>query len=304
MLPFYNFRKLTATLPVPILLRRDHPKQAHDAFIQYSRRISQLITISISPRSIGSSLWSIFWESGVACNVVSAWLFSIYDVIRPVLKSRNTELLIKMFMIYRPRQAPFRIGVLWLGPLDWVGMIESYLTTLEEQPKFTRASQPDSVSAAWLGCRQSFLDEVGLGCYEENGMRMLSNSDLARLRFNYRYIANAEELPYGWQPFGSTSAKEIEPELHQYLDLWRAREYHSWVWILGDEKQCFHSGVIDNAQVQEKPDIKHSDNKTMTKLPPIISRPSIEATYRVLAWASRDSCGGRINLPTHPWLID
>lgn len=114
------------------------------------------------------------------------------------------------------------MGVLWLGSSDWAGMVESYLTTLEEQLEFTRASQPDSVAAAWLGCRQSFLDEVGLGCYEENGMRMLSNSDLTRLRFNHRYLANAEELPYGWQPFGSTSINEIEPELHQYLDLWRA----------------------------------------------------------------------------------
>jgi hypothetical protein len=58
-------------------------------------------------------------------------------------------------------------------------MVESYLTTLEEQPEFTRASQPDSVAAAWLGCRQSFLDEAGLGCYEENGTRMLSQAAAA-----------------------------------------------------------------------------------------------------------------------------
>lgn len=169
----------------------------------------------------------------------------------PVLESQDTELLIKMFMLYRPQQAPLWMGVLWLGSSELAGMVESYLTTLEEQPQFTRASQPDPVTAAWLDCTQSFLDEVGLGCYEENATRMLSNSDLARLRFNYRYLANAEELPYGWQPFGSTSAKEIEPELHQYLDLWHAREYHGWVWILGDEKRCFHSNVIDNTQAQE-----------------------------------------------------
>ncbi|KFY96769.1 hypothetical protein V500_02319 [Pseudogymnoascus sp. VKM F-4518 (FW-2643)] len=303
MLPFYNFRKLAATLPLPILLQRDHVNHAHDPFRQYSEQISQLMTISIGPRLIGSSLWSVFWESGVDCNVVSAWLSSIHEVIKPVLESRDTELLIKMFMLYRPQQAPLWIGVLWLGSSDWAGMIKSYLTTLEEQPEFTRASQPDSVAAAWLGCRQSFLDEAGLGYYEENGTRMLSNSDLARLRFNYRYLANAEELPYGWQPFGSTSAKEIEPELHQYLDLWHAREYHGWVWILGDEKRCFHSYVIDNTQAQEKPDIKYT-NGTMTKLPPIKSCPSIEATSRVLAWASRDACGDQINLPNHPWLSD
>ncbi|OBT97354.1 hypothetical protein VE01_04351 [Pseudogymnoascus verrucosus] len=303
MLPFYNFRKLAATLPVPILLQRSHPKHAHYPFRQYSEQISQLMTISIGPRLIGSSLWSVFWESGIDCNVVSAWLSSIHEVIKPVLESQDTELLIKMFMLYRPQQAPLWMGVLWLGSSDWAGMVESYLTTLEEQPQFTRASQPDLVTAAWLGCKQSFLDEVGLGCYEENGTRMLSNSDLARLRFNYRYLANAEELPYGWQPFGSTLAKEIEPELHQYLDLWHAREYHGWVWILGDEKRCFHSYVIDNTQAQEMPDIKHTYG-IMTKLPPIKSCPSREATSRVLAWASRDACGDQINLPNHPWLSD
>lgn len=303
MLPFYNSRKLAATLPVPILLQRNHPKHAHDPFRQYSEQISQLMTISIGPRLIGSSLWSVFWESDVDCNVVSAWLASIHEVIKPVLESRDTELLIKIFMLYRPQQAPLWMGVLWLGSSDWAGMVESYLATLEEQPKFTRASQPDSVTAAWLGCRQSFLDEVGRGCYEENGTTMLSNSDLARLRFNYRYLANAEELQYGWQPFGSISAKEIEPELHQYLDLWRARKYHSWVWVLGDEKRCFHLHVIDKTQAQETPNTKRT-NETMNKLPPIESYTSREATSRVLLWASRDACGDWINLPIHPWLND
>jgi hypothetical protein len=303
MLPFYNCRKLAVTLPHPILLQRDHLNHAHDTFLQYSRQISQLMTISICPRLIGSSLWSVFWESGVDCNVVSAWLSSIHKVIKPVLESRDTELLIKMFTLYCPQQAPLWMGVLWLGSSDWAGMVESYLTTLEEQPEFTRASQPDSVAAAWLGCRQSFLDEAGVGCYEENGTRMLSNSDLTRLRFNHRYLANAEELPYGWQPFGSTSINEIEPELHQYLDLWRARKYHDWVWILGDEKQCFHLHVIDKTQAQETLNTKRT-NETMNKLPPIESYPSREATSRVLAWALRDACGDRINLPKHPWLID
>lgn len=302
MLPFYNCRKLAVTLPHPILLRRDHLKHAQDPFLQYSRQISQLMTFSIGPRLIGSSLWSVFWESGVDCNVVSAWLSSIHEVIKPVLESRDTELLIKTFMLYRPQQAPLWMGVFWLGYSDWAGMVESYLTTLEEQPEFTRASQPDSVAAAWLGCRQSFLDEVGLGCYEKNGTR-LSNSDLTRLRFNHRYLANAEELPYGWQPCGSTLINEIEPELHQYLDLWRAREYHSWVWILGDEKRCFHLYLIGKTQAQETPNTKRT-NETMNKLPPIESYPSREATSRVLSWASRDAYGDRINLPKHPWLID
>lgn len=102
MLPFYNFRKLAATLPLLILLQRDHVNHAHDPFRQYSEQISELMTISISPRLIGSSLWSVFWESGVDCNVVSAWLSSIHEVIKPVLESRDTELLIKMFMLYRP----------------------------------------------------------------------------------------------------------------------------------------------------------------------------------------------------------
>ncbi|KFY32934.1 hypothetical protein V495_08592 [Pseudogymnoascus sp. VKM F-4514 (FW-929)] len=307
MLPFYNYRKLAATLPVPILLKRNCPKHAHDPFRQYSEQISQLMTISIGPRLIGSSLWSVFWEADVDCNVVSAWLSSIHEVIKPVLESRDTELLIRIFMLYRPQQAPLWMGVLWLGSSDWAGMVESYLATLSEQPKFIRASQPDSVTAAWLGCKQSFLDEVGLGCYEENGTRMLSNSDLARVRFNYRYLANPEELPYGWQPFGSVSAKEIEPELHQYLDLWRARKYHGWFWIVGDEKRPFHSHVIDNKQAQETPNIERT-NGTIQNLPPIDSYPSREATSRVLTWALRDACGDRMNLPrlpeSHPWSSD
>jgi hypothetical protein len=46
---------------------------------------------------MGSIIWSIFWEPGVECNLVSVWFGSILEVIRPIIKAGNVEMLAKIF---------------------------------------------------------------------------------------------------------------------------------------------------------------------------------------------------------------
>ncbi|KAG4436453.1 hypothetical protein IFR05_008067 [Cadophora sp. M221] len=71
ILPFYNNLDLKPQLP---LLRitpnyKTSPRPLH--FVRdYVNDLPYYMTLSIHPGSIGSVLWSIFWEPGIACNIV------------------------------------------------------------------------------------------------------------------------------------------------------------------------------------------------------------------------------------------
>jgi hypothetical protein len=90
------------------------------------------MALSVDPIPLSSAVWSIFWEPVINCNLVSAWLGSIYHTVDPILKAGDLEMLAKVFVLYRPRLAPIWLGIALLGCLEFLTMIESYLTTLEE----------------------------------------------------------------------------------------------------------------------------------------------------------------------------
>jgi hypothetical protein len=91
------------------------------------------MTLSISPASMGSIIWSIFWEPGIECNLVSAWFGSTLEVIRPITETNNREILSRIFAFRREG-----VGLLWhaifdLGDLKILDMIVSYLESHEER---------------------------------------------------------------------------------------------------------------------------------------------------------------------------
>ena len=190
MLQVHNIMKLKPQLPLLRLTKAfDAPTAMsgciRDCVSNYVSNLSHYMALSICPSSLSSAIWSIFWELGTDCNLVSVWLGSIHHAIQPILDAGDLEMLVKMFALYRPRLAPLWLSIALLGCNEFTDMIESYLTTLEERPFFCRLSRPDLDVATWTGSPQSFLDEVGLGCYFKDGEVLLSRSDLYHLRFNY-----------------------------------------------------------------------------------------------------------------------
>jgi len=157
------------------------------------------MTLSISLSSIGSVIWSIFWEPGVECNLVSAWFGSILEVIKPLIEAHNTNLLSSIFSLRRERVDLLWRAIFYLGDLKVLDMILSYLKTHEERWGGSWAA-PDIDVAAWTGSPQSFFDEEFLGTYQ--GMAtQIPRSDLMRHRFNFS-LGNPNNLRFRGQPFG------------------------------------------------------------------------------------------------------
>ena len=98
-LPFYSELNLQPQLPAPKLIPNPDTYSAPLDYIRdYMKDLPYFMTLSISPSSVGSVIWSIFWEPGLDCNLVSAWFGSILEVITPVVKAGNTKLLPKYFL--------------------------------------------------------------------------------------------------------------------------------------------------------------------------------------------------------------
>lgn len=72
-LSFYSELNLKPRLPVPKIIPNPDAHSAPLDFIRdYMKDLPYFMTLSISPSSVGSVIWSIFWELGLDCNVVSA----------------------------------------------------------------------------------------------------------------------------------------------------------------------------------------------------------------------------------------
>lgn len=317
MLPVYNIMKLKPQLPLPRLTRTFNAPAAtsgciRDCVSNYVSNLSYYMTLSICPSSLSSAIWSVFWEPGIDCNLVSAWLGSIHNVIQPILKAGDFEMLAKVFALYRPRLAPLWLGIALLGCPEFIDMIESYLATLEERPFFCRLSRPDPGVAAWTGSPQSFLDEAGSGCYIKDGEVLLSRSDLYRLRFNYCWLSSGSATaPFGWQPIGSVRKKDVEPELQEHLEEWRPRKFLRWIWYTRSGK--IEHGFCDKYKdSSEASGVLSSLDRSMIEIPSGSSCavkvwPSKEATWRILLWGSRTASGDEDSIEAitkHEWPKD
>jgi hypothetical protein len=334
MLPVHNVMNLKPQLPLPRLIRPSSAQATksgpiRNCVLNYLSNLPCYMTLSVDPISLSSAIWSIFWEPGINCNLVSAWLGSIYHTIDPILKAGDLEMLAKVFALYRPRLAPIWLGIALLGCPEFPRMIESYLTTLEEQPLFCRISRPDPDVAAWTGSPQSFLDEEGSGCYIKDGEVLLSRGDLVRLRFNYRYLSDTSETPaFGWQPLGSVKKEDVEPELQERLEEWRPRKLLRWIWYTkkGKIEHIFrdkHQDARKASSVLCSPHSlrdKHQDARNISSILSILENsgakisgghcavklcPSREATWRIMAWGLKMASGDvefMEEVTEHKWL--
>lgn len=281
------------------------------------------MTLSICPLYLGSAIWSIFWEPGIQFNLASAWLGSIHQVIKPILKAGNMERLAKVFAFRRPRLAPLWLGIFLCGCCTEVmDMIESYLTTLQEtvlekQPYFGTWARPDPDVAAWTDSRQSFFDEDTSGPYVNENAH-IPRADVLRHRFNFRLGDSTDIVHFGWEPFGTMMKTEIEPELWPRLECQpQRRKYIHWIWWLAKDRSAIEPGFRhDKGQP-----IKHvagelAPTRFTTVLPEklcceIRLEPSKEATFRIFDWGSRKASGDRSidalaisEIWQHPWLAD
>lgn len=313
-LPFYSRLNLQPQLPMPKAPTSSATNTTSLDYIQsYVDDLPYFMTLSISPECVGSVIWSLFWEPGIDCNLVSAWFSSILKVIRRFIETGNTDTLSKVFAFRQER-----VGLLWhailrLGDLKWLDMIVAYLETHEERwgGSYTR---PDIGVAIWTGSPQSFLDEDISDSYEEMTSKV-SRSDLVRHRFNF-LLGIDIGFHFGWQPFGHVMKEQIEPELWPGLELGRSREYKLWIWweegedgqIIAQIQQGFkHDKAIypkDNELHSGDHDVPIPEGFTCK----VKFRPSFEATWAAVHSSALDASGDWNleaslieGIRAHPW---
>lgn len=280
---------------------------------QYAADLRYYMTLSMHPMSVGSIIWSIFWQPDVDCNLVSPWLSSTLSVLRPLLDSGNLDILVKAFALRRPRVALWWLGIFLLGSPTIPGLIVRYLETLEERWGYGTMASPDTTVSSWTGSPQSFLDEGTSRAYIDLN-DSVSNADLLRCRYNM-CLQDTSSALLSWRPFGVAPKTIIEPDLWPWLERRFIRTYKHWVWYINKEETDvqqgfrkdtgrFVEGVTDRLEVIHLDGI--AERSTNANL-----EPSRNATLRMIHYCMEDMGGDRDRdisiIPgarIHPWLKD
>lgn len=228
-LPFARSIGLHPVFPVPSFRQPTNMTSSHRRsapVIDIAKDLRYFMTISMHPQSVGSIVYSMFWQPEIPCNLVSPWLGSILHVLGPYLNKIDLDTLAKVFAIRRPRAAPWWLGILLLGDSGVVRKIRRYLGTTREWPP----SPPDTTVAAWTGVNQSFLDEKPSRAYPSGNCHVLSE-DLLRHRYNLQLRDNQKHSKlFPWLPFGSVPKEDVEAELQPWLEERFTRTYWGWIW--------------------------------------------------------------------------
>lgn len=125
----------------------------HYLIRRYLDDIRYFMTLSIYPPSIGTILWSIFWQPDVDCNLVSPWLASFLDTLEPTIKQKQVEVIVKVFLSRRPRIAIWWVALFLLGDLTILDWIQRYAVKMEEKYGSGSLSPLDPMVSAWTGSK-------------------------------------------------------------------------------------------------------------------------------------------------------
>ncbi|PWY88831.1 hypothetical protein BO94DRAFT_556220 [Aspergillus sclerotioniger CBS 115572] len=177
-----------------------------------------------------SSLCGMFWEPGVPCNLVSAWLHPILNEVPEGTKFEDLpglyyDILAIICGIRRPT-----ISALWLGAVAG-GLAPIIL-------RRTRRGRPplDPVAFPWTGCLQSFMDIAGMGPYIiDQYKKQVRRADVWRLL--HLPTTEEDDLSYNypprtpWEPCGMMETRNCALRVASHLDCPRHHlRYQYWIW--------------------------------------------------------------------------
>ncbi|KAL5313700.1 hypothetical protein ACEPPN_018121 [Leptodophora sp. 'Broadleaf-Isolate-01'] len=324
-LPFYKDLDLKPQLPLPRITINHKTSSRPLHFVRdYVNDLPYYMTLSIHPGSIGSVIWSIFWEPGITCNIVSAWFGAILEVLRPTIEVGDLEMLAKIFIARRMRPALLWLGVLVMGDTAILNLLVTYLETHQELENFGSWSGPDVDVTTWTGSKQSFLDEDLVGTYEGLSAQV-PRSDLLRHRFNFRF-GDFGMPRFGWEPVGHVSKQDIEPELWPQLEAGCSREYKYWIWWLPHKggrglqkitEPHIERGFLRDISQQRRsfPDETNQESGSIAIPDGFTCKVKLAlsklATFHIVSFGSMDASGdenlGAMVIPNvrnHPWMAD
>lgn len=182
-------------------------------WVQEGHNLDRFLTLSCNTRGIHSLLSSVFYEPGVACNVVSPWLQSMFTVLNSV---KDNHTLAHMLMGRVPHLAFF-----WLGG----AILGMHKDVLRDGQFGLIPTEPHA--AAWSGTVQSFMQEPIHPAANES----IRRSDECRLLYLTQGEHHTRWPVCQWTPFGTTALEdtEINVRLHANCTA-HGLQYTGWKW--------------------------------------------------------------------------
>lgn len=179
-LPLHNETSSMVKLPKPSLIKHDTRSAFPSSFDREYSNLAHYMTLSSNPVFLSSTLWAVFWEAGVDCNLVSPWCDPIIEVVKPLIECDGLEKLGHVLALRRPNIAPLWYGIAACGHTKTILAIVPYLRNLHSPVP----SRPIPEVAAWTDSPQSFMDLQGVGPYvQENNQ--VARIDVWRLRHQF-----------------------------------------------------------------------------------------------------------------------
>ncbi|POR30955.1 Uncharacterized protein TPAR_08840 [Tolypocladium paradoxum] len=319
MLPFYKSMDLRPQFPCPHLARTEGSNRFSSidekSLRQYVDDLRYFMTLSMHAPSLGSILWSVFWQPDVECNLVSPWFASALDTLEPIINERRLETLVKVFVSRRPRVAFWWLALFLLGDLSVVDWIRQHAETQTEKYGFGTLSPPDPMVSAWTGSKQSFLDYERTTCYPAIS-DLVSRADLLRCRFDFR-LQDWTCTSLSWRPFGHLRKQDIEPDLWPWLETEYSRQYHSFIWHSKTRPNTTGFGFRRDTgrDIKQVPDDleRRLGDKCQGECQHDMKRaPSKKSTLTMISLLVTDFAGSRhwanaampFDFKQHPWLHD
>ncbi|KAL3473772.1 hypothetical protein BJX99DRAFT_272059 [Aspergillus californicus] len=190
------------------------------AWVQEDHHLDKLLTLSCNTKGIRSMLSSVLYEPGIACNVVSPWLQSVFTVIDSV---KDGYILTHMLMSRVPH-----LAFLWLGG--------SIMDVHKDILGYGRCGliPTDLHAAVWSETMQSFMQEP---IHPAAATKHILRSDECRLLYLTQEERHRNWPMCQWQPFGATPLKdtEIDVRLHAQCP-GHSLQYKGWKWTCRDSK--------------------------------------------------------------------
>jgi len=252
------------------------------------------MTLSCSSRGLESLLCNTFFNPHIPCNLVSAWIQPIFEVLDPIIARKDHEVLAILLAAQRPD-----ISALWTGAII-TGMAQSILRNCRNG-----LIAIEIHSAAWTNTTQTFmsLDPQPL----PNADRIY-RSDECRLLYLAGEELNSRLPVCPWRPFGTTALcdTDICVRTHMNCKAGHYLSYDSWSWILKNDKgvedpgfyidkteQDIHSPVEETLILEapkESARVTETISETLTR--------NIFAWLRSYGWPAAEKA-----IYTHSWIF-
>lgn len=294
-------------------------RQADAASIrQYVEDLPYYMTLSAETCGLPSTLWSMFWQPDVPCNLVSPWLAGVLCVLRPLIDARDATTVSNTFALRRPRVALWWTGLLLLGSPDIWQQMTLWLETTDGRygRGLAALSYPDITMSSWTGSPNSFWeleDGVVAASYLDPADRV-PRIDVLRCRFTHNLRDDNSRMTTCWRPYGHIRKGDVELDIWPSLEQGFAREYSHWVWKgIGDgelPQLGFRRDTGRFVDIGEDLGLVHAGEGEDDDLGDVVvlKRPTIIAVGQMLSCFMRDVYGSvaeaNAALPgfeTHKW---